>query len=299
MSSHHSSSHVARSEKNQKKLKIVLALTSVYLVAEVLGGIWTGSLALLADAGHMLTDAGGLVLALFAIKISTKKATPEKTYGYYRAEILAALANAIVLIFISIYILYEAYQRFIDPPQIATGAMSVIAVIGLLVNFVGLSLLKQDSKESLNMKGAYFEVLSDFLTSIGVLLASAIMWMTGWYYADPLISAAIGLFILPRTWSLLKEAVGILLEGTPSGINISEIRETLKALENVNDIHDLHVWSLASGINAMSVHIVRNTVGLTNPDIERIQKLLKEKFGIFHSTIQIEEPGLTETETHI
>jgi len=241
---------------NKKKLAIVFGLTSAYLVVEVIGGLVTGSLALLADAGHMLTDVAGLGLALMAIKFAERPATPERTYGYYRVEILAALTNAVILIGISIYILYEAWQRFRNPPEVASGTMIIIGSIGLVINIVGMMILRQGSKESLNMKGAYFEVFSDMLTSIGVLIAGAIMLTTGWYYADPLISAGIGLFILPRTWLLLRAAVGILLEGTPSDVNLAVLRGAMTDIQGVTEVHDLHVWTLTSGVNAMSAHVV-------------------------------------------
>lgn len=202
--------------QNKRRLAIVFGLTALYLVAEVIGGLLTHSLALLADAGHMLIDVAGLGLALFAIKFAERPATPERTYGYYRVEILAALTNAVVLIGISVYILYEAYERFQNPLEVASKTMLIVATIGLGVNIVGLLILRAGSAHSLNIKGAYFEVVSDMLTSIGVIIAAIIMWTTGWYYADPLISAGIGLFILPRTWALLRESVSVLLEGTPS-----------------------------------------------------------------------------------
>lgn len=284
--------------KNKKQLKIVLCLTGSYLVVEVIGGLVTGSLALLADAGHMLTDVGGLALALFAITVAERAATPERTYGYYRAEILAALANAVVLIGISFYILYEAYQRLLNPPVIETASMSIVAGVGLLVNLAGIYILHKDSKTSLNMKGAYFEVMSDLLTSIGVMIAGAVMWFTGWYYADPIISAAIGLFILPRTWGLIKEAVGVLLEGTPAGVNIAEIRAFLLSVEGVREVHDLHVWALTSGMHALSAHLVRSKDQPLNSILTTANKTLKEKFSIGHTTLQIEDAGLKEAETH-
>jgi cobalt-zinc-cadmium efflux system protein len=202
--------------RNKRPLTIVFFTTLAYLVAEVVGGWWTGSLALLADAGHMLTDVAGVGLALLAIRFGEKPATPQRTFGYYRFEILAALTNAVVLILISIYILYEAYFRFLNPPKVESGTMMWVAGVGMAVNLYGVFLLRKSSGESLNMKGAYFEVLSDLLTSVGVLIAGVIMITTKWYYADPLLSAGIGLFILPRTWALLKESVNVLLEGTPA-----------------------------------------------------------------------------------
>ena len=242
--------------KHQRRLLMVFGMSTLYLGVEVVGGIMTGSLALLADAGHMLTDVAGLGLALLAIRFAARPATPARTYGYHRAEILAALTNAVILICISLYILYEAYQRFRTPPAVSSGGMLAVASAGLVVNLVGMRLLRDASGESLNMKGAYFEVLSDMLTSIGVIIAGLIMLTTGWYYADPLISAGIGLFILPRTWKLLREATGVLLEGTPADVDIDAVRRTITALPGVAAVHDLHAWTLTSGTNALSAHIV-------------------------------------------
>lgn len=296
----HGHSHeVSASGKNKKQLTIVLALTSTYLVAEVIGGLVTGSLALLADAGHMLTDVGGLGLALLAIKFAERPATPERTYGYYRVEILAALTNAIVLIGISIYILYEAYERFRNPPEVQSGGMLLIASIGLVINIAGVLILRAGSQESLNMKGAYFEVLSDLLTSVGVIVAGIIMLTTGWYYADPLISAGIGLFIFPRTWALLKDAVGVLLEGTPSDVNIRSLRDSLSKTEGVAEIHDLHVWSLTSGVNAVSVHAVLAEGADHDEVLERVHKSCTTEFKISHVTAQTERPGFACHETHL
>jgi cobalt-zinc-cadmium efflux system protein len=283
---------------NQRQLAIVLALTSVYLVAEVIGGLLTHSLALLADAGHMLTDVGGLALALLAIRFARRPATPERTYGYYRIEILAALANAVVLIVISLYILFEAYQRFRHPPEVASQAMLGIAAVGLVINIVGVIILKGGSSKSLNVKGAYFEVLSDMLASIAVIAAGIVMWTTGWYYADPLLSAGIGLFILPRTWKLLGEAVGVLLEGTPAEVNLVGLREALSRVEGVVGVHDLHVWSLTSGMNAMSVHVVRAD-SVSHDDVLATVRKVIPSFGIQHATVQIESAGCAAEETHL
>jgi len=283
---------------NKRKLVLVLALTGTYLIAEVIGGILTKSLALLADAGHMLTDVGGLALSLFAIIITQRKASDKRTYGYYRAEILAALANAVVLIGISIYILYEAYLRFKDPPQVASKPMLVVAVIGLIINVVGMMILRKGSKDSLNMKGAYFEVLSDMLTSVGVIIAGIIMLTTGWYYADPILSACIGLFILPRTWILLKDAVGILLEGTPSDVNIASLRDAITKIDGVENMHDLHVWALTSGVNALSVHIKIKDEYSPTELLQKISTEVKSKFKISHTTIQIEQITFAEEETY-
>ena len=289
-----SGNHSSAGYKNKKQLKFVLLLTGSYLVAEVIGGIVTKSLALLADAGHMLTDVGGLALALFAINMTQRAASPKRTYGYYRAEILAALTNAVVLIGISLYILYEAYQRFRNPPEVSSKAMLIVASIGLVINIIGMLILRKGSQQSLNMKGAYFEVLSDMLTSIGVIIAAIIMLTTGWYYADPIISAGIGLFILPRTWILLKDAVGVLLEGTPSDVNIASLKETILKIEGVIDLHDLHVWSLTSGMNAMSAHVAIKEGVSAKKMMEDIQATIKAGFKIEHTTIQVDETGYTE-----
>lgn len=285
--------------KNKKRLAIVLALTTAYLIAEVVGGLLTHSLALLADAGHMLTDVAGLGLALLAIQFAERPATPERTYGFYRVEILAALTNAVVLIGISVYILYEAYQRFRNPPEVQSGAMLAVAAVGLIINIVGIYLLRAASQESLNMKGAYFEVMSDMLTSIGVIVAAIIMLTTGWYYADPIISAGIGLFILPRTWMLLKDAVGVLLEGTPSDVNLASLRESIASVQGVASVHDLHVWSLTSGVNAMSVHTVLADHALHDEVLAAVQERVTHDFKIAHATVQVECQGCAAYETHL
>ncbi|MBA4055330.1 MAG: cation transporter [Marivirga sp.] len=297
-------STISSSSKNKKNILIVLLLTGTYLVAEVIGGLLTNSLALLADAGHMLTDVGGLALAYIAIRLAERPANPRNTYGFYRMEILAAMINAVVLIGISIYILYEAYQRFKNPPEVESKAMLIVAGIGLVINLIGMYILRKGKSESLNMKGAYFEVLSDMLTSIGVIVAGIIMWTTGWYYADPILSSLIGLLILPRTWRLLKEATHVLLEGTPSDVNIEELRRSIKEIKNVYDVHDLHVWSLTSGVNAMSVHIVLDKPErASNQMLELIDSKIKSTFRIAHTTLQLEllegGNGLAEKEIHL
>ena len=285
--------------RHQRPLVITLILTTAFLVAEVIGGLLTQSLALLADAGHMLTDVGGLALALFAIRFAARPATPERTYGYYRAEILAALTNAVVLVGISIYILVEAYQRFKNPPEVASGLMLVIALIGLGVNLAGMLILRTGSSESLNLRGAYFEVLSDMVSSLGVILAALIIFVTGWRYADPLVSAGIGLFILPRTWTLLRQAVGVLLEGVPSDVNVTSLRETIAATDGVEGVHDLHVWALTSGMNAMSAHVVCANSASRDDVLSRVHERVRSTFAISHVTVQIESPGWERSETHL
>ncbi|WP_241330194.1 cation diffusion facilitator family transporter [Chryseobacterium arthrosphaerae] len=285
--------------RHKKNLLIVLCLSGTYLIAEVIGGIVTNSLALLADAAHMLTDVVGLLLAFIAIKIGEKKADPSRTYGYYRTEILAAVINAVVLLGISVYVLFEAYQRFQNPPEVQSKSMLIVAGIGLIVNIAGMMILRKDSEGSLNMKGAYFEVLSDMLTSVGVMIAGVIMLTTGWYYADPLISAAIGLLIFPRTWRLLKEAVNVLLEGTPKDVDIHGLRKSLEEIPGVKNIHDLHVWSLTSGVNAMSAHVVKETSTSQNQLLKTLTEKTVNTFKISHTTFQIEDEGYEENEAHL
>lgn len=285
--------------RNKRPLTIVFFTTLTYLVAEVVGGFWSGSLALLADAGHMLTDVAGVGLALLAIRFGEKPATAQRTFGFYRFEILAALTNAVVLILISIYILYEAYFRFLNPPKVESGTMMWVAGIGMLVNLYGVYLLRRSSGESLNMKGAYFEVLSDLLTSVGVIVAGGIMLTTKWYYADPLLSAGIGLFILPRTWALLKESVNVLLEGTPADVSLEDMRQGLLQVPGVAAVHDLHAWVLTSGVNAFSAHVVLTEEARHEDVLARTQDYVTTKHPIQHATIQVERGDFATHETHL
>jgi cobalt-zinc-cadmium efflux system protein len=291
--------NISATGQNRRALQITFALTFFYFIVEVVGGILTNSLALLADAAHMLTDVGGLALALFAVWIAQKPATPKKTYGYYRVEILAALANAVVLFLVSFWILYEAYRRFEQPPEVASLPMFFIAVIGLAVNLAGMWNLHHGAKESLNVQGAFLEVVSDALGSVGVIIAALIMLATGWYYADPIFSVLIGLFILPRTWTLLMQAVNVLLEGTPAHINVAAVEQAMVKVDGVEAVHDLHVWTITSGMEALSAHVVL-TVGCESETASRILEtltaLLKEQFGIDHTTIQVEHSSRLEKE---
>jgi cobalt-zinc-cadmium efflux system protein len=294
-----SGSHDHSREASRKRLAVVLGLTTVYLIAEVVGGLMTHSLALLADAGHMLTDVAGLGLALFAMSFAGRPATPERTYGYHRVEILAALINSVVLVGISLFVLYEAWERLRNPPPVSSGAMIAVAVVGLIVNLVGVSILKGGASASLNVQGAYFEVLSDLFASIGVIVAGVVMWTTGWYYADPIISAAIGLFILPRTFKLMGQAVGVLLEGTPADVNLAVVRTRLEQVPGVDALHDLHVWTLTSGMNAMSLHVVLAD-GATHDDVlAGVQQAVTAELDIAHVTVQVERKGCAALETHL
>ena len=278
------------------RLAWALGLTLAFMAVEVVGGLLTGSLALLADAGHMGTDAAGLALALLAIRFAARPATPRLTYGYLRAEVLAALANAVVLLLLTAYILYEAYRRFLAPPEVQGWPMLAVAAAGLAVNLVSMRLLAAGSSESLNVRGAYYEVLGDMLGSLGVIAAALVVAFTGWRLADPLIGAGIGLFIVPRTWGLLREAVHILMEGTPARVDLALLERELLAIPGVEAAHDLHVWTVTSGLDAMSGHLVVADPANGTRVLRAARAVLKERFGIEHTTIQVEDAALRAAE---
>ncbi|WP_137934947.1 cation diffusion facilitator family transporter [Mesorhizobium comanense] len=282
--------------RHKSRLAGALALTTTFMAVEVIGGLWTGSLALLADAAHMLTDAGGLALALIAIRFAERPATPQKTYGYVRMEVLSALTNAVVLLLLTIYIFYEAYKRFLNPPEILGGPMLAVALVGLAVNLISMKLLSAGSSESLNVKGAYFEVLSDMLGSLGVIVAAAIVMLTGWTLADPIIGAGIGLFIIPRTWILLRQAIHILMEGTPPEVDITLLERKLLDIPGVTAVHDLHVWTITSGIDAMTCHLVVTDMAQARTTLVSAQETMRADFGLTHTTMQIEDQRLREAE---
>lgn len=276
--------------KHNKSLKIVFGITASYLIVEVIVGFISNSLALLSDAAHMLTDVGGQALALFAIWMSSKPRNNRKTYGYYRTEIFSALINAIVLIFISGYILYEAWQRFKEPPAVAGIPMLIVAVCGLVINLVAMKILKAGSEESINIKGAFLEVVSDMLSSVAVIIAGIIILATGWLYIDPIMSALIGLFILPRTYNLLKESVDILLEGVPKDVDYAAVEKFITEKPGVLSVHDLHIWTLTSGINALSGYIIMsaetNLLAISEVT-SSIKNELSASFKITHTTIEV------------
>lgn len=281
--------HGSAAGQSRGRLKITLALTAAYMVAEIVGGLLTGSLALLADAAHMATDVGGLAFALFAIWIGERPPDARKTFGYYRAEILAALANGALLFGVAFYILFEAYERFREPVRVASGAMLAVAAVGLVVNLIGMYLLKAGAGESLNVKGAYLEVMSDLLGSVGVLVAAGLIWLTGWEWVDPAFSVVIGLFILPRTWRLLREAVDVLLEGVPREIDLPEVERAMSESQGVLGAHDLHAWSLTSGKHLLSAH-VQVAPGVDRDEIlKNLKAVLRERFGFDHVTLEIEK----------
>ncbi|MBN8971068.1 MAG: cation transporter [Rhizobiales bacterium] len=282
--------------QHAQRLVWALGLTATYMVAEVVGGLMTGSIALLADAAHMLTDVGGLALALLAIWFAAREATPQRTFGYLRMEVLSALANAVVLLLLAVYILYEAYQRLASPPDILSGPMLAIATVGLLINLISMRLLAAGSSESVNVKGAYFEVFSDMLGSIGVIVAALLMMWKGWWLADPIIGAGIGLFIVPRTWLLLKQVTHILMEGVPPNVDVTVLQDKLVRIEGVTSVHHLHVWTITSGFDAMSCHLVIGNLSGQRDILLEARRIMKEDYGIDHVTIQIEDEALGASE---
>jgi cobalt-zinc-cadmium efflux system protein len=273
---------------SRSALLVTLALTVAFVVVEAAAAIWTGSLALAADAGHMVADAGALALALFAIWVATRPPTPAKTYGYYRAEILAALVNALGLLVVSGWILLEAYARVRSPRPVFAEPMVVVAGVGLAVNLFGAWLLRRGARTSLNVRAAYLEVVGDALSSGGVLVAAGIVLVTGWTIADPLVSAGIAILIVTRTWTLVRQAVNILLEGTPAHLELGQVEQAMTRVSGVRRVHDLHVWTLTSGREAMSAHVVVDDVREAARLLEELHAVLHARFGIDHTTIQIE-----------
>ncbi len=286
------------STANERNLWIVLGLTTGFMIAEVAGGLLFKSLALISDAAHMFTDAAALAIALAAIKIGKRVADHKRTFGYYRFEILAAAFNAVILFLVAGYILYEAYERFRNPPEIGSIGMLVIALIGLAVNFGGMRILQSGAKSSLNVKGAYLEVWSDMIGSLGVILAAIVIYVTQWAWVDALVAAGIGLWVLPRTWKLLKESVNILLEGVPMGIALDEIEQALLAISGVREIHDLHVWALTSGKNSLTVHLVLTDGGEEQTVLGTATEMLATRFSIRHATVQVEAAACDMKDTH-
>jgi cobalt-zinc-cadmium efflux system protein len=289
MSGHHAHSHSHANKHNGKtRLIVALAITANWFLVELAGGIYSNSLALLADAAHMLTDLAALALSLFAIKISERPATHEKTYGYLRAEILAALANGIFLVLIGIYIFYEAYQRFLTPPEIKSIPMLAVATTGFIANIATAKILYNNREDSLNLRGAFLHVLGDTLGSAGAIIAGILMVTKQWYLADPIVSAIVGALVLYSSWELVAESVEVLLEGAPRHLKISQILGDLGSLVGVVSVHDLHVWSITSKVTAMSCHLVlreNENAGIT---LSESSRLMREKYGIEHTTIQIE-----------
>lgn len=275
---------------SSRPLKIALAIVLVVMVAEVIGGILSNSLALLGDAGHMLIDALALGLALFAMTIARRPATPTKTYGYHRVEIMAALANGVTLVLLALWIFYEAYQRFLDPPFVQTPLMLLVATIGLIANLIGILLLRKASHEHLNIKAAFWHIIGDTISSVGVIIAAVIISVTGWYIADPIIAVFIGGIILWGAVRIVRESADILLESVPRHIQINKVIETIKSIPGVQDVHDIHIWTITSGLHALSAHlrIEDQTVSRSAEIMETVNQDLARYFNITHTTLQLE-----------
>jgi cobalt-zinc-cadmium efflux system protein len=275
---------------NRRPLVIALVITTAFLIAEVIGGILTNSLALLADAGHMATDVAALALALFATWLARRPATPQRSFGYYRVEILAALVNASSLIAISFYIFWEAGQRIGEPPEVESGPMLLIAVAGLAANTMSAWVLMRGGghEENLNTRGAFLHVVGDMLGSVGAIVAALVMLVTGWYLADPILSAGIGMLILWGSWRLLRESVDVLMESTPANIDAREVMRAVTGIPGVLGVHDLHVWTVTSGLISMSAHVEVNGEREWLDVLADLSTLLRERFSIAHLTLQPE-----------
>lgn len=293
---HHHHRHDAGA--GRRRLTLVLALTATYMVAEVFGGLYTGSLALLADAGHMLTDVAALALALFAMWFGGRPATSRKTFGYYRLEILAALVNGVTLVIVSLFIFREAYGRWLAPPEVNSTVMMGVAAGGLIINLIGAWLLHGDHKENLNMRGAWLHIIGDALGSVGAIIAGLLMTLYGWYVADPAFSVVIGALIIWSSWQIIREATNVLLEGTPAHINLAAVENTFRETEGVADVHDLHVWTITSGREALSAHVVHTERAAPPELLRRLRTKLRERFGVDHLTIQMETVEFASDAAH-
>ena len=288
---HEHASAVSAAGRHKRPLVIALALTATYTVVEVAVGFAVGSLALVSDAGHMLTDVVGLGLALAAIQVAQSRRSPSATFGLYRLEVLAALANTVLLFGIAAYVLVEAWRRFQDPVDIPGAWLLVVATVGLAVNVVSFLLLRRGAAESLNVRGASLEVLSDMLGSIGVIVAGFVLITTGWEYVDPIVGVGIGLFILPRAYRLGREALRVFLQMAPSEIDVEDVRRKLVAVPGVAGVHDLHVWTLTSGLRVASGHLDLEAGQEAAHALERATAVLGEEIGIEHVTLQVEPAG--------
>ena len=275
---------------NQRRLLVALSITGLMTIVELAGGLISNSLALIGDAGHMFTDTLALGLSLFALNLAKRPASQTKTYGFYRAEILAALINGTILVLVSAYIFYEAYHRFVEPPDVRGGLMLIVAAIGLVANIVGISILRPASRGNLNVKGAFLHMWSDTVSSVGVIAAGIIILLTGRTIADPIISIIIGLLILRGAGGLVWESVNILLEAVPKHLDMGQINNAIRKIKGVKNVHDVHLWAITSGMYAMSCHLLIEDQMVSNCTqiVEEVNQTLSQKFGISHSTVQLE-----------
>lgn len=286
--------------KHERPLWWAFGLTLAFLIAEVIGGILTNSLALLSDAAHMATDVIALAISLVAVRLSRKPADAKRTYGYARMEAIGAMVNGLLLFAVAFYVLWEAAHRFSEPPEVASIGMMVIASLGLLVNLIAMRLLKAGSGESLNLKGAYLEVWADMLGSLGVIIAAVLIMVTGWRVVDPIVAVLIGLWVLPRTWTLLREAGQVLMQGVPTGLDIEIVRRALTEQPGVAQVHDLHIWALASRQPVMTAHLVLTDPTLNVDDLRRtVTQMLEDRFDIGHATLQVESSDCGDHGLHV
>jgi cobalt-zinc-cadmium efflux system protein len=300
----HSHSHglsATGTAKHRKRLIAVLSITLAVVLIQVVGAVISGSLALLADAGHMLSDAAGVFIALLAAWIATRPASDQRTYGYQRAEVLAALANALVLIVISVVIFTEAIRRIGSAPDVQTDVMFWAAVLGAVANLVSLLILRGAQKESLNVRGAYLEVLGDLLGSFAVIIAAVVIMVTGFQTADTIASMLIAVMILPRAWHLLRDVVDVLLEATPKGVEVQMIREHILSVEGVVSVHDIHIWTITSGVPVFSAHVVveDDVLSARGADqvLDKLGTCLGSHFDTEHCTFQLEPESHSEHES--
>jgi cobalt-zinc-cadmium efflux system protein len=291
---------VTTTNAHRNRLIIVLVITFAVLIAEVVGGLIAGSLALLADAGHVLTDATGLIMALIAASLGTRAATAKRTFGLQRAEVLAALGNALLLVAVAVWVLIMAVDRVRDPVEIRSGLMLAVAVVGALANLAGLLVLRPAQSKSLNMRGAYLEVFGDFVGSLAVIVAAVLILITGWTPFDAIASLAIVILIIPRAWSLLREVVDVLLEATPRGVDLDEVRDHIMRVRGVVDVHDLHAWTITSGVPVLSAHVIVDhaciSEGRSGEVLDRLGECLGGHFDVSHCTFQLEPVGHQEHE---
>ncbi|MBU1347284.1 MAG: cation diffusion facilitator family transporter [Alphaproteobacteria bacterium] len=273
---------------NSRQLTIALCLTGTFLIAEIAGGLYFNSLALLSDAAHMFTDAAALAIALLAIKIGQRAADDKRTFGYRRFEILAAAFNAVLLFLVAGYVLYEGIKRIFDPEPVGSIGMLAVASVGLVVNLIAMRVLAAGKDKSLNIKGAYLEVWADMLGSLGVIVAAIVITLTDWRWIDPIVAIGIGLWVLPRTWILLRDTTHILLEGAPRGVVLAQVRGAIEAIDGVDSLHDLHVWVSGADQPSCTVHVVLEVGAEGEPVRQAVAALLEARFAIHHSTVQIE-----------
>ena len=295
----HGHSHVPTEIKHERPLWIAFGLTLFFLLVEVAGGLLTNSLALLSDAAHMMTDVLALGISLFAVRMARRPADAKRTYGYARMEAIGALVNGGLLFLVAGYILWEAVGRFSQPPHVESNGMLLVAILGLIVNLIAMRLLQAGAGESLNMKGAYLEVWSDMLGSVGVIAGALLIRFTGWTVVDPIIAVLIGLWVLPRTWTLLREAGHVLMQGVPSGIDPDEIRDAMQAQPGVATVHDLHIWALGSREPILTAHVLLS-LDAGDPDAVRtaMSQMLRKRFDIHHATLQVETRHCEDRDLH-